>query len=277
MRIESEAFLSYLISLNYAEETIQNYRYKLGEFEKFVAKDASELTHRDIINFLNKRQKIHSSNTVYIYGVVIKNFLNFLEFQGKRIINAKLIRLPRKVAGKRNFFSQIEIQKILNSIDDSSLVGARHKAMILTLYSSGMRASEVCGLQRNQFDDSREFQIIGKGGKPGLVFINKEAEKAIKKYLSKRSDVSPFLFASSLGVPMNRRKLYKDVKKILSRCGLTGSVHDIRHSFATHSIQKGAHIREVQELLRHTNLNTTMVYTHVTNSRLKKAHHLIFN
>lgn len=270
-------FDQYMLTQGVGELTRTAHRARIKDFREYTQKDNPD--YSDVLNYLTQKHEIISVNTVFHYAVSLKKYYEFLELMGEKSISPKLIKIPKRKEAKREFFTSAEIQKILKNTNSKTLLEARYRAMILTLYSSGMRASEVCSLMRSQFDGSGEFRITGKGGKQGLVFISSQAVEAIEKYLAKRKDDSPALFVSTRGVPMNRRKLYKDVKKILSRCGIKKKAftHTFRHSFATHLLQNGVNMREIQRLLRHTNINTTMVYTHVVDSTLKKTHNLLFN
>ena len=180
----------------------------------------------------------------------------------------------------------------MNAPDGDDLASLRDRAMLETLFSTGLRVAELCSLSRDIDFNADEFSVRGKGDKVRVVFLSLEAKKALKKYLEKRTDMGEALFVeiservkkanpknkkSDLDVgdtPLTTRSVERIVKKYAIKAGISKKVtpHTIRHCYATDLLGSGADIRSVQMLLGHANINTTQIYTHLTDTQLKKVH-----
>jgi len=169
-------------------------------------------------------------------------------------------------------------------------MGLRDRAILETLFSTGLRVSELCKLDINQINlKTKEFSVIGKGKRSRIVFLSEGAVLWIKKYLEKRADdYRPLFIRYSQGVDATQkgekmrltpRSVERMIEKYVARAGLPvkASAHTLRHSFATDLLQAGADLRSVQELLGHKNIGTTQIYTHVTNPRLREIHEKYHN
>lgn len=192
------------------------------------------------------------------------------------------IRTPKQEKRLPKFLTLEDVQKLLSTPDDGSLLGARDRAMLEVLYSTGVRVSELVALDVEDVDLTAEaLRVRGKGRKERLAPVSPTALTAIKKYMDMRRadargpmfDAKP-LFVNKHGQRLSTRSVRRKLDKYLLACGLdlTISPHTLRHTFATHMLNNGADLRSVQELLGHRSLSTTQVYTHVTTTQVKKAY-----
>lgn len=190
------------------------------------------------------------------------------------------VKRPKYGKPLPHFFSEQEMAELLNIPDLDSVYGLRNRAILELLYSSGLRISELAGLQLNDLDFRNGIvRVVGKGNKERLVPVGTEALSAIRNYLAVRGQLctpqsSSRIFLTRTGKDFDHRQLYTILDKyfrlIAQQKGY--SPHTLRHSFATHLLSRGADLRAVQEMLGHANLETTAVYTHVTLEDLKKAY-----
>jgi len=184
-----------------------------------------------------------------------------------------------------DLISTQELNRLLQTPDTSTLVGARDQAILELLFSTGLRVSELCSLSRDIDLKQDELTVRGKGDKVRLVFLSPDAKKALKHYLGMRKDMEEALFVPvgpraeadmkrGNHVRLTPRSVERLIKKLAIAAGITKKVtpHVIRHSFATDLLYNGADLRAVQTLLGHANITTTQVYTHVTDQRLKEVH-----
>jgi len=192
------------------------------------------------------------------------------------------IRTPKQEKRLPKFLEIDQINKLLNTPDDGTLLGARDKAMFEVLYSTGMRVSELVDLNRTDIDETSQcIRVRGKGKKHRTTPIGPTALGAVRKYLDLR-DGDPrnaafdreALFVNKHGKRLSTRSVRRKLDKYLIEAGIDPSVspHTLRHSFATHMLNNGADLRGVQELLGHQSISTTQIYTHLTSARLKKTY-----
>lgn len=214
----------------------------------------------------------------------IKGFFNFLLME--KIISSdpsELIESPRLGRKLPDVLSVGEIDSMINSIDMSKEEGKRNKALLETIYSCGLRVSELVDLKISQLHSEEEYiQVIGKGNKERLVPISKVAISSIEEYLrfSKRAQQvqaghEDFIFLNLRGKRITRMSVFNIIKDLALKCGIQKQVspHTFRHSFATHLVEAGADLRAVQEMLGHASITTTEIYTHLDNQRLKDEIH----
>ena len=274
--------------LNYIEivkgrslKTIENYdRYLSKFFSLAEIKNLSDITEKRIQDFrlkLNHSGKIAPKTQNY-YLIAIRMFLKFLSDQKKiETVSPSAIELAKTGMREIDIISLDEFKRILNIIDTETLKGLRDRAMLELLYSTGLRISELLSLKRNIDLTQDEFSVRGKGEKIRVVFISEEAKKHIKNYLNERPIGGESLFVS-VGVnndeSLTQRTVQRIVDKYARSAGIMKQVtpHTIRHLFATNLLENGADIRSVQEMLGHSNISTTQVYTHITNKRLLDVH-----
>jgi site-specific recombinase XerD len=288
-------FLEYLeIEQNRSQKTIRNYDHYLTRLLDF----AGEIKVSDIDAELVRKWRLWlarlGTNVSDEMRVVTQNYhlialRMFLRFCAKRNISAlaadkiELPKLPRR--NKVTFLGEEELERLFAQPKVDSLAGLRDRAILELLFSSGLRVSELVGLDRDHINlKRREFMVRGKGQKDRPIFISPEAADWIQKYLDTREDNTRPLFirySGSKQVDLSgnyHRLTARSVQRMVSRyavlAGITKHVspHTLRHSFATDLLMNGADLRSVQALLGHSNISTTQIYTHITDPHLKAVH-----
>jgi len=210
----------------------------------------------------------------------IRSFFKFLLLEDVRSDNpSRFIKMSRRGKKLPDFLSVEDIDTLLDSIDVSTHSGLRDRALFELIYSCGLRISEACSLKcSNIFSNDGVIKVVGKGNKHRIVPEGDAAEYWLKKYIkearplmikNKRTD---FIFLNIKGEPISRKGVWKRFKEIAMACGIESRVHTLRHSFATHLITGGADLRSVQEMLGHTDISTTQIYTHLARNDLKECH-----
>jgi site-specific recombinase XerD len=287
-------FLEYLeIEQNRSQKTIANYDHYLTRLLDF----AGEIKVADIDNELIRKWRLWlnrlGTNTSDELGKVTQNYhlialRSFLKFCAKRDIPAlpaDKIELARTTRKQVTFLNQEELERMFAKPDLETLIGARDRAIMELLFSSGLRVSELVGLDKDHINlKRREFMVRGKGQKDRPIFISQDAAYWIQKYLDKREDNTKPLFirySGSKHVDLSgnfHRLTARSVQRIVSRYALLAGItkhvtpHTMRHSFATDLIMNGGDLRSVQAMLGHSNISTTQIYTHVTDPQLRAVH-----
>jgi len=275
-------FIRYLeIEKNYSPHTILNYRLDLEDFAKFL--EPAEIGKVDYL-LLRKylavlREKNLSVRSVGRRLSALRSFFKFLTREGYLKTNPILMLLsPKLDKHLPQFLTEEETVKLIESAfahDEKDEMGLRDRAILETFYSTGMRISELVGLSKDDIDFiSGAVKVFGKGRKERLVPIGDAAMEAIKKYLDMRKADSEALFLNKNGKRITTRGVRNIVGKYIHAAGMRQGVspHTLRHSFATHILNRGADLRTVQELLGHANLSTTQIYTHLTTQKLKSVY-----
>ena len=241
-------------------------------------KTTDDLLESDLYEFLKYELAIgHSVSTALRRLSCMRNFFLFLKRDGYYQGTIPDIEAPKKPKYLPNCLSEDEVEALLNAPDITTPSGLRDKAMLETMYSSGLRVSELINLQKSQVNLTKGvITVFGKGAKERKVPIADYAVEYIKDYIKEvrnKIDVnhSKYLFLSKKGEPLSRVYFFKQVKKYSELAGITTNVspHTLRHSFATHLLNHGAQLRIVQSMLGHTNIATTQIYTHVSSEKLK--------
>ena len=241
-------------------------------------KTTDDLESTDLYEFLKYELAIgHSVSTALRRLSCLRNFFLFLKRDGHYTGIIPDIETPKKPKYLPNCLTDDEVEALLNAPDLSTPSGLRDKAMLETMYSSGLRVSELLNLQKGQVNLTKGvITVFGKGAKERKVPIADYAVEYIKEYIKEvrnKIDVnhSKYLFLSKKGEPLSRVYFFKQVKKYSLDAGITTNVspHTLRHSFATHLLNHGAQLRIVQSMLGHTNIATTQIYTHVSSEKLK--------
>lgn len=245
----------------------------------------SLVTEKNLIYYLMWR-KTHESDTLTVAKDVsaLRSFGAFLKRKNVWKENwALMLDRPKTVRSFPKVLSIKEVDTFLNSIDLSQPFGIRDRALFELIYSCGLRISEASGLKISNLHLHERFLIVrGKGDKERMVPFGQEAKERLETYLN---DVRPLLvknrivdevFVNYQGKPLSRKGIWKNFKIYESKCGLDAKVHTLRHSFATHLLAGGMDLRSVQELLGHSDLATTTIYTHVENSQLREVHRKYF-
>ncbi|MCS6789053.1 MAG: tyrosine-type recombinase/integrase [Patescibacteria group bacterium] len=277
-------YINYLeIEKGRSPKTQQNYLRYLKEFINFSKINlASEITEQKIRSFrLYLAQKNIKKITQSYYLIALRNFLKYLIRQNIKTLSPEKIELPKISRKQIEILEYNELEKLLNAPKENDLRTLRDKAILETLFSTGLRVSELCNLNRYINLERGEITVRGKGDKLRVVFLSERAKKAIKNYLEKRVDTEEALFISlshSKNPKVLGRITPRTIERLIDywsrRAGISQKVwpHMIRHSYATDLLINGADLRAVQELLGHQNISTTQVYTHLTNKELREIH-----
>ena len=282
-----ENFLQYCrFEKTLTNQTIQDYKEDFLQFQRYYPhkKELTDLNKNDLNEF-SYDQALNglSPATIARRIATIKNFYMFLESDNlaKGIISEE-ITIPKKDKTLPQVLSEEEINQLLNAPDLTSEKGIRDYAVLEILYSCGLRVSEAANLQINQINEQEEIiNILGKGKKERIVPIRKSALKAVKTYINEVRNKhlvidNKAVFIGKNGKRMSRQALYNIVVNNAKLAGIQKEIHPhtLRHSFATHLLDNGADLRVVQELLGHTNIGTTQIYTHVATKTLVKSYDL---
>jgi len=285
------AFLSYLrVEKGVSMNTHDAYRRDVEKFQEFTAKRRLRLesaTRDTIVDFLRSLyDRKLDSRSVARHLVTLRQFFRFALIEGfVKEDPTETVESPRFRMGLPMFLSVEEVDRLLAAPDASTIIGLRDKAMIEVMYSAGLRVSELCGLRLSDIHfDSGYVRCLGKGNKERLVPIGRQAMEIVQRYLRDsrpklaREDSPELLFLSRHGGSCSRHSFWKTVSDCGKKAGLRKKLkpHMLRHSFATHLLDRGADLRAVQMMLGHTDIATTQIYTHVVEERLKqvyRAHH----
>ena len=273
-------FLEYLeIEKGRAVKTIQNYDHYLTRFFQFRKMTScgsiTEIAVREFrlsLNRLGIKQK-----TANYYLIALRAFLKFLRKRGIESLNPERIELAKVGQRDLDLITHDELNRLMQSPKGEGLQALRDRALLELLFSTGLRVSELCALNRDLDLSREEFSVRGKGEKIRVVFLSSAAKQAIKAYEHKRGDIEEALFVQMSRNGAGRltpRSVERLIKQYAVKAGITRKVtpHTLRHSFATDLLQNGADLRSVQALLGHANIATTQVYTHVTDKHLREVH-----
>ena len=256
-----EAFLEYLqINKGVSKNTYAAYKRDLLQFEEFIKKSIIEADNMDIISFLSSIINKRSLNRKLS---AINSFFDFAYKRGWSDTKHKIkqAKIPKTLP---KFLTKEEIIGVVESINIKSWFDLRDKALILFIYATGLRISEVLNTKLSDIENGWVKVTMAKGEKQRVVPIAKTALDATYEYLKKRSCLSEYLFVNKNCKPLSRISAFNITKKYLNV-----SPHVLRHSFATALVLGGADLRVVQELLGHSSLNTTQIYTHIQKENLK--------
>lgn len=289
-----DKFISYIeINKNRSLKTVNNYRRYLYRFFDFVKiNSANQITDNNVNNFIlhmrrqnGTRDGEMKTNTRNYHLIALRMFLKYLAKIDIKSLSPEKIELAKQQPRQVEFLEKEELKKMIEApsfTKENELTKMRDIAILELLFSTGLRVSELANLNKEDVNLHREeFSIRGKGGKVRVVFISPSARDAVLKYLENRKDTSAALFVRTDLDPKNHsfenlttRSIQRIVKKYSKIAGITKKVtpHTLRHSFATDLLYEGADIRSVQEMLGHSSITTTQVYTHVTNKRLKEIY-----
>lgn len=271
-------FLSYLeLNLNYSNNTIKSYDNDLRKISAYFGKkDLLNLTIKDIEKYLNTLNELAPSSISHNISS-LKTFYNYLVKVGKCNINPMSgIKQPKLGTHLPTYLTIEEVERLLD-IEIETPFDARNKAILELMYATGLRISEVVSLEFNNIDyDECIVRVMGKGSKERIVPINDIALECLKDYIENyrplmiKNNMNNYLFLNNHGNIMTRQGVFKVLKKECLLKGITKNVspHTLRHTFATHLLENGADLRIIQELLGHSDIATTQIYTHLTNERL---------
>lgn len=299
LSIYIKRFLEYLeIERNCSRLTIVKYKHYLERLNKFLVIELKKEkpTLDDINAEVIRKYRLYLSRepgvigdmkvvTQGYYVIVLRSFLKWLIKNDKHVLEPEKLEVPKNRDHSLKFLNQEQIIRLLEQPLMSTQIGMRDKVILELLFSTGMRVSELVSLNSDQIDlKTREFGIIGKGGRSRLVFISKVAAGYIERYLRQRTDTYKPLFinyskrrgliSTDAKARLTSRAVQYIVKKYvhLARLPVEATPHTLRHSMATDLLRSGADLRSVQEILGHKNISTTQIYTHVTDARLREIH-----
>jgi site-specific recombinase XerD len=284
---------------NLSPLTIRQYDHYLGDFLSWLGRN-----HRDVgdiadlkvdvirdyklalarrISSLRGRGLARATQTYYL--VAVRSLLRHAAREGIEALPADRVELGKAESRSLKFLDPDQMGRLLAAPDLNQVRGLRDRALLETLFSTGLRVSELSRLDRSHINlKTREFEVIGKGRKPRIVFLSDAAAEYLQRYLQARNDRFKPLFVRTRGAAdlapggsrmrMSPRSIERLVKKYVSLAGIgvSATPHTLRHSFATDLLSNGADLRAVQEMLGHANLSTTQIYTHVTNPQLRAVH-----
>lgn len=289
-------YLDYLeIEKNRSLKTAANYERYLKAFFKFShVKNENDITIEAVRDFRlhlarqkNQKEKVFKKTTQSYYIIALRNFLKYLIKNDFEVISPDKIELPKISERQIEIVEYSDLERLLDSPRGDDLKSLRDKAILEVLFSTGLRISELCSLNRYIDLKRGEITVRGKGDKLRVVFLSDSAKKAIENYLKKRNDAEEALFVSLTKSSKLKAKTFpKVIGRIIPRtvqrlvdyysrkAGIPKHVHPhtLRHLYATDLLINGADLRSVQELLGHANISTTQIYTHLTNKELREVH-----
>jgi len=285
-------FLEYLeIEKNKSQKTLENYDHYLKRFLDFSKiKDPKNITleavrkYRIYLNRLEgEKGNTLKKSTQNYHVIALRAFLKYLARQDIKTLSPEKIELGKNPEREVVFLEAEELERLLKAPEGNDLASLRDKAILETLFSTGLRVSELCSLDRDYVNiKTGEFSVMGKGRKIRIVFLSETAAEAIEKYLKERTDIDKALFVRAVKNPnkeegslrLTARSIQRMIKKYGQKAGIVKNItpHKMRHSFATDLLQNGADIRSVQSMLGHASITTTQIYTHYTDRHLKEIH-----
>lgn len=272
-------FLSYLEDVkNYSQHTVLNYRIDLDGFFDFLGGTAIKDVDYQVLRryVAHIRSQNLKPKSVARKLSAVRSFFKYLHREGVVERNpAKLLITPKLDKKLPMFLSKEEMTTLIETPQEDKASGLRDKAIFETLYSTGIRVSELVGLNENSVDMiGNVIRVMGKGKKERIVPIGEPAIEAIRAYCAVRPRTSQALFLNKNGQRLTTRSICNIINKYIQRTSILKKVspHSLRHSFATHLLNRGADLRSVQELLGHQNLSTTQIYTHLTTEKLKSVY-----
>lgn len=284
-------FLEYLkIEKNYSDNTITNYEIDLKEFNEFIISINNELltvTYKDVRKFLEHLDELKYSNGSVSRKISsLKSFYHYLIM--KKYISSsplELVTYPKKPLRLPKFIEYGELEELFKVPDTNTDLGIRNLLILEMLYATGMRVSELVNIKLSDINfESKEIKTLGKGSKERICYYGEYAKEALDNYLEySRYNLlngkdSEYLFINKNGTNLTDRGVRLIIDNIIKEAGVKTKIspHTLRHTFATHLLNEGADLKVVQELLGHKNLQTTQVYTHISNERLRNVYYETF-
>ena len=288
MKLDSliNSFIIYIDKeLNYSDETIDNYKRDLNNYRDYLNKkkiNYKTINKLEILDYLKYLDNSSLSNkSISRHLSSLRTFYNYLVEIKEIDSNVfKRVRNPKVEKKLPNYLSIGEVEEILNSIKEDTKEDIRNKCVFEIMYSCGLRVSEVSNLKVNNIDfREHTIRIMGKGSKERIVYYGEYLKDILDKYMRVRDEFlikgnREYLFINSKGEMLSRESIAYLIDKIEKKSLINHKItpHVLRHSFATHLLDDGADLRSVQELLGHENLDTTEIYTHVSNERLRAVY-----
>ncbi len=288
-------FLEYIeIERGRAVKTVENYdRYLSRYFEQMWVKDTKDITEQNVREFrlwLNRQpgsgRDSMKRRTQNYYMIALRAFLKFLRKRDIAAISPEKIELAKLPERQIDLITSAELDRLMKAPREAAAKETdphkkrsylRDTAILEMLFSTGLRISELCALDSDLDLTRDELSVRGKGEKVRVVFLSEAAKDAVRAYLKTRDDMEEALFVDGRPKALHRitpRDVQRHLKRYVALAGITSIVtpHTLRHAFATDLLSNGADIRSVQQLLGHASINTTQIYTHVTDAHLREIH-----
>ena len=265
------------LGLGRSIKTVENYDRYLTTFASIMkVTDTDQITESLVHTFrlaLNRRGEMKKTTQNY-YLIALRMFLRHLESNGEQCLSPTAVVLAKTGMRDIDLITADELKRLFQTVSGDTTQDIRDRAILETLFSTGLRVSELVSLTRDIDLSAKEVVVRGKGEKVRVVFFSDSAVRAIQAYQKKRKDMSGALFAGRSDAQLTVRSIERIVTKRAREAGITKKVtpHVLRHMFATTLLANGADLRAVQEMLGHAHIATTQVYTHITNKRLKDIH-----
>lgn len=280
-------YLEYLeIEKGRSLKTLDNYKRYLDGFFAFVKPTSiSDITDEAVRKFrmnLNRRNLKRKTQNYYL--IALRGFLKYLAKREIPALAPETIELAKVPERQIDLIASDELERLLSAPSGKDLKTLRDKAALELLFSTGLRVSELCALNRDSLSPQKgEFSVRGKGDKVRVVFLSDSAKEAVKAWLAKRTDLSDALFINfrpgrkddmAEDARLTPRSVERIIKHYALKAGISKKVtpHILRHSFATDLLENGADLRSVQMMLGHASISTTQIYTHITDKQLKEIH-----
>ena len=272
-------FLEHIeLGLGRSLKTVENYNRYLSHFADLVGiEHIGQITEPAVHAFrlkLNRKGTLKKSTQNY-YLIALRMFLKYLETTGRECLSPNAVVLAKTGTREIDVITANELKRLFDATNGKTLQDLRDRAIIETLFSTGLRVSELVTLKRDIDLTAREVVVRGKGEKVRVVFFSDPAIVAIHTYRDRREDMSPALFVGRDGDGhLTTRTIERIIANRARQAGISKKVtpHILRHMFATTLLSNGADIRSVQEMLGHATIQTTQLYTHITNKQLKEVH-----
>ena len=279
-----EAFLQHLrVDRGVSRRTLINYRIDLVHFLKYLSKSSKDplaITREDLTEYLWHRKSLGlQPSSLGRYMATLRAFYRFLQAEEKIPADpSALLHGPRKAERLPRYLTVEEVSRLMTAVGTSKGRQIRLRAMLELMYAAGLRVSELTGVRLDAIDLRVGYvRVLGKGGKERVVPIGERARLAVQGYLDVRPETAASvktLFVSDRKRPMSTVHFWRLIRGAARKAGIHKPVtpHTLRHSFASHLVQRGADLRAVQEMLGHVSIATTQIYTHVDSSHLQAAH-----
>ena len=280
-----DLYFQYLrVEKGVSNETIRNYAYDLKHFFIALPKQSTDdMLSTDITDFVTIQMKNQLSVPTILRRISsTMNFYLFLEREHIIDFVVKDFDRPRKMKNLPKIISVEQVEDLLNAPDLSKDEGFRDRTMLELMYCSGLRVSELLSLKVKQVNLEKQIiDVIGKGNKQRKVPVGEYALDFVKQYIEEHRIHNPgkksnYLFLNRYGEPLSRQYFFLQIKKYAKEAGIEEDIspHTLRHCFATHMLENGAELRALQEMLGHTNLSTTQIYTNISTKRILDAYDL---
>ena len=274
-----DLYFQYLrVEKGVSNETIKSYAYDLKGFLTALNKHSTDdFLPTDVSDYVRIQSKeLKETSTIVRRISSTKNFYLFLEREHIINLSLKKVEIPKGVKSLPVSITEEEVEALLNAPDLEKPEGQRDRAMLETMYSSGLRVSELLSLKLKQVNIEKSIiDVIGKGNKERKVPIGDYALDYLKLYIGdgRRKNIgkkSEYLFLNRYGEPLSRQYFFKQIKKYAEQVGIKEEIspHTLRHCFATHMLEHGAELRAVQEMLGHSNIATTQIYTNISTKHI---------